>query len=63
MAVSDITCFNFWTVGCFAYNVKKLFMLTRYINSFCDPIVISYIVSYILHRKTWVQDRKVFRNK
>jgi len=27
-------------------------MLTRYINSFCDPIIISYI----LHRRTWVKD-------
>jgi len=27
-------------------------MPTRYINSFCDPMIISYI----LHRKTWIKD-------
>jgi hypothetical protein len=55
-AISDTMCFNFWTVGCFAHIVKKLFMLSRYFNACCDPIIIKYIVIYVLHRKTWVKN-------
>jgi len=35
-------------------------VLTRYFDSCCDSVIVKYIVSYILHRKTWV---KVFENK
>ena len=57
--------FNFRTVGCFAHNVRKLVALTRYFDSWCNPVVIGNNVSCILQRKAWFKNnfKKVFWNK
>jgi len=39
--------FNFQIVGCFVHNVKKLFVLTRWFESWCNPVVFGNIVRYI----------------
>ena len=56
--------FNFRTVGCHAHNVKIFFALTRYFDSYCNPVVIrTLLVTYCMGKHDSKIITKAFRNK